>query len=59
MPNKKWWSRYETGKGCIVFPFAIVWEERDPLYNNYVSKLSIHFLWWHWGLWFERGRRYG
>ena len=52
---KKWWMKHEKCKDYIVFPFAIVWEYNDPIYIRHTSKLTIHFLWWHWGFWFERG----
>ncbi len=53
--GKKWWSRFEKTKGYIVFPIAIAWVDRDPLFVKHTSIFSIHFLWWSWGLWFERG----
>lgn len=52
--GKNRWRRFEKNKGYIVFPFAIVWEDSDPLRIYRTSKLTIHFLWWHWGFRFER-----
>ena len=53
--GKKRWSRFEKHKDYIVFPFTISWQNRDPMYIRHTSILGIHFLWWHWGWWFERG----
>ena len=46
---------HSKDKGYIVLPFAIGWEDRDPFYIKHTSRLTIHFLWWHWAWWFERG----
>ena len=32
----------------FVFPFAIEWTDNLGIYIPKVSRLSIHFLWWHW-----------
>ena len=52
--DRKWWTKHEKSKDYIVFPFAIVWEDWSPMYLQHTSVLTIHFLWWHLGFWFER-----
>lgn len=46
---------HNKDKDFIVFPIAFGWENRDPFYIKHTSRLTIHFLWWHWAWWFERG----
>lgn len=52
--DKKWWSRFEKNNDYIVFPLAITWQDSVPMYLKHISMISIHFLCWHFGFWFER-----
>ena len=41
-------------KEWFVFPFAIAWYSRLYYITKPTSRLTIHFLWWHWRWDFER-----
>ena len=41
-------------KEWFVFPFAIGWQSRLYYLIKPTSRLTIHFLWWHWRWDFER-----
>lgn len=50
---------YEKDKNIVVFPFAIAWMDRSPLFVKHISRLEVHFLWWYWGWSFERREKDG
>lgn len=35
-------------KDWFVFPLAIAWESGLMEYIPHASRLTIHFMWWHW-----------
>ena len=41
-------------KSWFVFPFAIMWESDLLEYIKPTSRLTFHFLWWHWRWTFRR-----
>ena len=47
-------SRCYYDKEWFVFPFSIGWESRLYYVMKPTSRLTIHFLWWHWQWQFER-----
>ena len=44
-------------KNDIVFPPCVVWRRSSILPSVTIAEISVHFLWWHWGLALRKGRR--
>jgi hypothetical protein len=42
--------------GWFVFPLAVQWWDKCYEYTKPTSRLSVHFLWWHWHWEIERKR---
>lgn len=56
MVNRK---HFRFCKDWFVFPLAIMWENGLCEYIPHANRITIHFLWWHWGWTFIKEKKDG